>query len=80
MANVASLSSRRAWIEIRPRPCGVGRARSLSSRRAWIEIWGVTYSPVPNASLSSRRAWIEIGRRHRAPTWTAVALLTESVD
>ena len=33
-----SLSSWRAWIEIRPRPCRCRQLRSLSSWRAWIEI------------------------------------------
>ena len=33
-----SLSARRAWIEIRPIPEGIGLETSLSARRAWIEM------------------------------------------
>ena len=36
--SVASLSARRAWIEIASRRRVSGRALSLSARRAWIEI------------------------------------------
>ena len=57
-----SLSSWRAWIEIRP---GVGvraRCASLSSWRAWIEIPFTTskMSSWAKRSLSSWRAWIEM--------------------
>ena len=34
----ASLSARRAWIEIRRRTCHKDESQSLSARRAWIEI------------------------------------------
>ena len=56
----ASLSARRAWIEI---PAGCwreSRRASLSARRAWIEI--VTNMNIGQtlSSLSARRAWIEI--------------------
>ena len=36
---LSSLSSRRAWIEIRQLYVSLGAYRSLSSRRAWIEIF-----------------------------------------
>ena len=57
----ASLSARRAWIEI----SGGASARpsaawSLSARRAWIEISGVDFAEDWLKSLSARRAWIEI--------------------
>ena len=35
---LASLSARRAWIEISAQPGAIGIAQSLSARRAWIEI------------------------------------------
>ena len=38
MISNASLSARRAWIEIPYRPGPQGRDRSLSARRAWIEM------------------------------------------
>ena len=57
----ASLSARRAWIEMTtlnsPRICRL----SLSARRAWIEIGPLLSSISPTrSSLSARRAWIEI--------------------
>ena len=59
-ARYASLSARRAWIEIQPpqlfaRPC-----LSLSARRAWIEIIDDLEPSSTRKSLSARRAWIEI--------------------
>ena len=59
---IESLSSRRAWIEIRFRVLSpAGRRQSLSSRRAWIEIkTRATMKTSWPRSLSSRRAWIEI--------------------
>ena len=67
----ASLSARRAWIEIFcGQRVGVG-SRSLSARRAWIEI------PVVPAelttlvkSLSARRAWIEIRHSRYCRYWS----------
>ena len=57
----ASLSSRRAWIEIaRSSDDGEGACGSLSSRRAWIEIMIQGYKLRNIQSLSSRRAWIEM--------------------
>ena len=56
----ASLSARRAWIEM---PCCWCRTRcrvSLSARRAWIEIQNGNYKRLRAGSLSARRAWIEI--------------------
>ena len=57
----ASLSARRAWIEIRALSCRSSAQRwSLSARRAWIEIvYPGTWSG-SILSLSARRAWIEI--------------------
>ena len=58
----ASLSARRAWIEIEKAAKQKAFAkRSLSARRAWIEI--PVQQPENTAdepSLSARRAWIEI--------------------
>ena len=60
-AGVASLSARRAWIEM---PClrSAGRTwrRSLSARRAWIEIFHLPLKHSKTKSLSARRAWIEM--------------------
>ena len=60
----ASLSARRAWIEI-GRTSTTGKpSPSLSARRAWIEMAASSFRP-PEAwqSLSARRAWIEIHQR-----------------
>ena len=57
----SSLSSWRAWIEIKSFGAGVPVSMSLSSWRAWIEIRPA--SPMTrrsSQSLSSWRAWIEI--------------------
>ena len=59
----ASLSARRAWIEIRPALFGHGVFVSLSARRAWIEIVDVNGVQGYRTSLSARRAWIEIQRK-----------------
>ena len=42
---LASLSARRAWIEISPAGCWRDARRSLSARRAWIEITYVEKVP-----------------------------------
>ena len=77
----ASLSARRAWIEIRITPTPSRLMRSLSARRAWIEIWlGVWIVPAPTWSLSARRAWIEIVWRGSVGLSRPVALRKESVD
>ena len=58
-----SLSSRRAWIEIRVLSHIIKPTiKSLSSRRAWIEIAVKKKCDSIALSLSSRRAWIEIRR------------------
>ena len=77
----ASLSSRRAWIEILLR----GGFRlflpaSLSSRRAWIEIKQIGGASKLSESLSSRRAWIEISPDSDEIMDWCVALLAEGVD
>ena len=57
----ASLSARRAWIEMSAICCRAVVSLSLSARRAWIEIFGpVIISTGRAVSLSARRAWIEI--------------------
>ncbi len=62
----ASLSSRRAWIEIvRYAGISIFELPSLSSRRAWIEIYLEEWENKNLiGSLSSRRAWIEIDLVH----------------
>ena len=56
----ASLSARRAWIEIVAPSSAPYAELSLSARRAWIEIFGGVCARPLAASLSARRAWIEI--------------------
>ena len=56
----ASLSARRAWIEIPVAQTHVYAAGSLSARRAWIEIADVVSVQHGCESLSARRAWIEM--------------------
>ena len=61
---LASLSARRAWIEIVfCGPQGSGKTLSLSARRAWIEILPALKLIACHKSLSARRAWIEIGAK-----------------
>ena len=59
----ASLSARRAWIEIiLVASITTYVSWSLSARRAWIEMLLLVPALVPScSSLSARRAWIEIG-------------------
>ena len=78
----ASLSARRAWIEImRQMPLTRFYPGSLSARRAWIEITHrQTVSGTIQMSLSARRAWIEILAPRLADMSAAVALRKESVD
>ena len=81
LADLPSLSARRAWIEISV--CFyvvVHSAQSLSARRAWIEINGRSVEFHLYASLSARRAWIEIEVPSSAPYAELVALRKESVD
>ena len=57
----ASLSVRRAWIEIHWIISRMGgQSWSLSVRRAWIEMTMRCCTPRTVTSLSVRRAWIEI--------------------
>ena len=56
----ASLSARRAWIEIVISAMTGQISVSLSARRAWIEITVVGVLATLVTSLSARRAWIEI--------------------
>ena len=57
----ASLSARRAWIEIRRCVLSGECCWSLSARRAWIEMALLELIPLSDPpSLSARRAWIEI--------------------
>ena len=61
LAVSASLSARRAWIEIRFSIFDFLNLSSLSARRAWIEIIKKGRARRPGqTSLSARRAWIEI--------------------
>ena len=62
LAVSASLSARRAWIEMMGFIGGLKVIiLSLSARRAWIEIGSLVVAPVlAVGSLSARRAWIEI--------------------
>ena len=78
----ASLSARRAWIEIVVEyKKAKEKARSLSARRAWIEILFAPEARDQNAaSLSARRAWIEIFVVYIISPLTVVALRKESVD
>ena len=56
----ASLSARRAWIEMACQVCVFCWVASLSARRAWIEIVLVGFTFDFLVSLSARRAWIEM--------------------
>ena len=77
----ASLSARRAWIEIW---CIFslyeGGVTSLSARRAWIEISVGCSTSAHVQSLSARRAWIEILIAMGGFQEPGVALRKESVD
>ena len=77
----ASLSARRAWIEITAHTAkNTSIAGSLSARRAWIEILLVYLALIRYLSLSARRAWIEIAVLELIPLTDPVALRKESVD
>ena len=65
-ALLASLSARRAWIEIQFPVYGSRWEVSLSARRAWIEILIDDYVRTVAKSLSARRAWIEIAADMRS--------------
>ena len=54
----ASLSARRAWIEIKAVGSLMGSFRSLSARRAWIEIIGLTYDGLI-ASVALRKESVD---------------------
>ena len=76
-----SLSSRRAWIEIRCCFDKLVKVMSLSSRRAWIEIWVSEHLPEVTSGRSPHgerglksTAGFDFGKS------VGVALLTESVD
>ena len=77
---VASLSSWRAWIEIRSDRKTFERFESLSSWRAWIEI--------PTSARASTALWCRSPHGERGLKWkrlehagnVRVALLMESVD
>ena len=77
----ASLSARRAWIEILILPGKfVCFGWSLSARRAWIEMKVSIMIITIFMSLSARRAWIEIIVSVTANVDGFVALRKESVD
>ena len=76
-----SLSSRRAWIEIRIRQNRLYQLRValLTESVDWNQLQQLEIASIP-LSLSSRRAWIEIWRCLKWILNFMVALLTESVD
>ena len=76
----ASLSARRAWIEMACQVCVFCWVASLSARRAWIEIVLVGFTFDFLVSLSARRAWIEIKTSRQMNRPQHVALRKESVD
>ena len=78
---IASLSARRAWIEIILLPSGTKRKRSLSARRAWIEI----SAPAPRIctqTVALRKESVDRNfiRQHTVISNIVVALRKESVD
>ena len=80
-ASVASLSARRAWIEMATALIVyLALIRSLSARRAWIEMIIRRCSIWVLQSLSARRAWIEIFYYADKDADWVVALRKESVD
>ena len=76
----ASLSARRAWIEIAWVQEFPKLYQSLSARRAWIEIRQLPRHLLMYLSLSARRAWIEIIGLTYDGLIASVALRKESVD
>ena len=76
----ASLSARRAWIEMLLTAGLLHSNASLSARRAWIEMSLNVTSGGILMSLSARRAWIEIHLIPSNGTLRSVALRKESVD
>ena len=76
----ASLSARRAWIEICIARHLSLSDMSLSARRAWIEILTDDVLTGGKMSLSARRAWIEILPALKLIACHNVALRKESVD
>ena len=78
--SIASLSARRAWIEITQFMPITTSDVSLSARRAWIEILAIRSCGSLPASLSARRAWIEIVLLVNGDVLSSVALRKESVD
>ena len=76
----ASLSARRAWIEIYTAGLCLAVIASLSARRAWIEMSRITREGDAMPSLSARRAWIEIAHLRIMYHASPVALRKESVD
>ena len=77
---LASLSARRAWIEIGVLLGCIKEVLSLSARRAWIEILESKQIDPSVMSLSARRAWIEMLVYLALIRYLVVALRKESVD
>ena len=77
----ASLSARRAWIEI-PAGCWRESRRAVALRKESVDrnSTGPASLTVPTTSLSARRAWIEIDSAVDSASGTLVALRKESVD
>ena len=76
----ASLSARRAWIEMVVIVMVSVAGVSLSARRAWIEIDCPNATKPISGSLSARRAWIEMPIVAVGVNHVPVALRKESVD
>ena len=76
----ASLSARRAWIEMPTAQRLFPSRPSLSARRAWIEMMANFQISALFASLSARRAWIEMFLAIAIQFLHLVALRKESVD
>ena len=77
----ASLSARRAWIEIW-KETNKGSMKFVALRKESVDrnIKGIVKQPPQFKSLSARRAWIEISSVRWCWTSREVALRKESVD
>ena len=81
LSTTASLSARRAWIEI-ARPQKIGRLFVVALRKESVDRNDTVEIVIVKmyASLSARRAWIEICRKLFSTPTGQVALRKESVD
>ena len=78
---LASLSARRAWIEMPPGLAACARC-TVALRKESVDRNnpGRAARPRPDTSLSARRAWIEIHMGVASCVLSRVALRKESVD